>query len=320
MPLIKRKKVKKEEPKKEAKKKPVRRRWLAGLMGKKREEKRAEAENQPLEQKMEESKYYAGPIIQKFVEEKPFEFPSGYGDNRIVAMVRDPHWVHVYWEVNEARRAEIKKEVGDIFLQAKEYLRVYDTDSWESFDIEVTGGARNWYIKVPAPSRTYCVDIGFKLPDGRFITAARSNWVTTPLDRMSDIIDEQWMIPDWEKIYALSGGLGIGRGSLELQELMKKRFQEESASGWIFSISSPVRKAVERPFWLVANCELIVYGATEPTATVTVQGRKINLREDGTFTLRFALPDGKQIIPIEAIRDDGQERRKITPIVERKTE
>ncbi|MGB9613167.1 MAG: DUF4912 domain-containing protein, partial [Candidatus Margulisiibacteriota bacterium] len=62
------------------------------------------------------------------------------------------------------------------------------------------------------------------------------------------------------------------------------------------------------------------YGATEPTATVTIQGRKINLREDGTFTLRFALPDGRQVIPIEAIRDDGLERRKITPIVERKTE
>jgi hypothetical protein len=274
-----------------------------------------------IEEKIEESKYYAGPVIQKFVEERPFELPPGYGDNRIVLMVRDPYWLHAYWEVNEKRSSEIKKEIGEnAFSSAKEHLRVYDTENWNSFDIEVTGGARSWYLKVPVPNRTYCVDIGFKTADGRFIAAARSNWVTTPLDRMSDVIDEQWMIPDWDKIYALSGGFGIGRGSLEIHELMKKRFQEEAASGWVTSISSPVRKAGERPFWLVANCELIVYGATEPTATVTVQGHKIDLREDGTFSLRFALPDGKQVIPIEAIRDDGAERRKITPQVERKTE
>lgn len=259
-----------------------------------------------LEEKAEESKYYAGPVIQKFAEERPFEFSAGYGDNRIVLMVRDPHWIFAYWETKDQRQEKI--------------LRVYDTENWSSFDIEINGGARNWYVKVPAPNRTYCVDIGYIAPDGEFVAVARSNWVTTPLDRMSDVIDEQWMIPDWEKMYALSGGFGIGRGSMEIHELMKKRFQEEMASGWVSSISSPVKKVGERPFWLVANCELIVYGATEPTATVTVQGHKIKLREDGTFSLRYALPDGKQVIPIEAIRDDGAQRRKIIPKVERKTE
>jgi hypothetical protein len=255
---------------------------------------------------VEETKYYAGPVIQKFAEERPFEFPAGYGDNRIVLMVRDPFWIYAYWETKDRRQEKI--------------LRVYDTENWQSFDIELTGGARSWYIRVPAPNRTYCVDIGYYGSDGKFIALIRSNWVTTPLDRMSDIIDEQWMIPDWEKMYALSGGFGIGRGSMEIHELIKKRFQEESASGWVTSMGSPVKKIGERPFWLVANCELIVYGATEPTATVTVQGRKIPMREDGTFSLRFSLPDGKQVIPIEAIRDDGAQRRKITPIVERKTE
>jgi len=276
-------------------------------------------------QEVEESKYYTGPgpVIQKFVEEKPFEFPVGYDDNRIVLMIRDPHWLHAYWEVNGKRRKEIISELGEeTFNRSRLLLRVYDTENWNSFDIEVSGGAKNWYIRVPSPNRTYCVDVGFMTPDGRFITAARSNWVTMPRDQMSEVIDEQWMIPDWEKIYSLSGGFGIGRSSGEIREMMKKRFQQELSSGWVSSISSPMRQlsAKERPFWLVANCELIVYGATEPTATVTVQGRKIDLREDGTFSLRFSLPDGKQIIPIEAIRDDGAERRKITPTVERSTD
>lgn len=274
-----------------------------------------------LEEKVAESKYYAGPVIQKYVVESNYELPAGYGDNRIVLMVRDPYWLHTYWEVNDKRRSEIINEVGEAtFNSAKECLRVYDVESWHHYDIELNKGQKNWYINVPQPNRTYCVDIGYKTADGRFIAAARSNWVTTPMDRMSDVIDEQWMIPDWDMVYALSGGFSVGRGSEEIRELMKKRMAEESSSGGVFSLSSPVRLAGERPFWLVANCELIVYGATEPSAIVTIQGRKINLREDGTFSLRFALPDGQQVIPIEAIRDDGQEKRKITPIVDRKTE
>lgn len=316
--------VKTAKPRAAAKKAPARR--TGGLVKKGRKApvkqvKPAVASPGPLaEEQVEASKYYAGPVMQKFAPESRFEFPAGYGDNRIVLMVRDPHWLYTYWEVNEARRSEIRQQIGDdAFYRSREFLRVVDAESRKHHDIEV-GAARNWYVHVPAANRTYYVEIGFLTPDGRFIAAARSNNVTTPLDTMSDVIDEQWLIPDWDKMYALSGGFGLGRGSQEIKELMKKRFQQEASSGWLFSPSSPAKKPVERPFWLAANCELIVYGATEPSATVTVQGRKIDLREDGSFSLRFSLPDGKQFIPIEAIRDDGAERRKITPQVERKTE
>ena len=283
--------------------------------------RKAPAETATIEQRSEAGKFYAGPVMQKFAEERPWEFPAGYGDNRIVLMVRDPHWLFAYWEINDRRRAELGAELGaEVFRRSRELLRVYDTGDWRFFDLDLSGGARSWYIKVPAANRTYCVDIGYLTPDGKFVTAARSNFVTAPLDRMSDVIDEQWLIPDWDRLYALSGGFRIGQGSLEIQELIKKRFQEESSSGWVSSLSSPMPRPAERPFWLVANCELIVYGATEPSATLTVQGHKIDLRPDGTFSLRFALPDGHQVIPIEAIRDDGAERRKITPKVERQTD
>ncbi|MBU1867754.1 MAG: DUF4912 domain-containing protein, partial [Candidatus Margulisbacteria bacterium] len=189
--------------------------------------------------KVEEAKYYTGPVMRKFETEREFELPASYGDNRIVAMVRDPYWFFAYWEVSSRRRDEIGQMVGgDLFSRSKEVLRVYDTENWNYFDIQLTAGSASWYIKVPAPNRTYCVDIGFLLPDGRFIAAARSNWITMPLDRMSDLIDEEWMIPDWEKIYSLSGGFGIGKGSQEIRELVKKRFLEESGSGWVSSGSA----------------------------------------------------------------------------------
>jgi len=278
------------------------------------------AEIRRAEARAEESKYYPGPSIQKFEEARGFEFPSGYGDNRIVIMVRDPYWIYAYWEINGKRLSEIRAELGYKFDQSKQILRIYETANWTFFDIYVSGGSRNWYINVGRPNTSYCVDIGYLTPDGTFICAARSNLVTTPRDRMSEVIDEEWMIPDWERMYALSGGFRVGQGSLELREMMEKRLLQHISSPGISSLFSPVKPAQPRPFWLVANCELIVYGATEPSAQVTVQGRPIKLREDGTFSLRFALPDGKQTIPIEATRDDGAEKRKITPIVERRTE
>jgi hypothetical protein len=76
----------------------------------------------------------------------------------------------------------------------------------------------------------------------------------------------------------------------------------------------------ERGFWFVLDAELIVYGATAPDAAVTVQGRPVKLRPDGSFTLRFALPDGTQRIEATARSADGVEERTITPTVTRTTE
>jgi hypothetical protein len=68
------------------------------------------------------------------------------------------------------------------------------------------------------------------------------------------------------------------------------------------------------------DCELIVYGATEPDAMVTLAGQRVKLRPDGTFTLRFALPDGKLDLESHAYSADGMEERVIKPVVERNTD
>ncbi|MFA4857938.1 MAG: DUF4912 domain-containing protein [Candidatus Margulisiibacteriota bacterium] len=266
-----------------------------------------------------ESKYYAGPTMQKF-EGPSFDFPAGYGQTQIVLMVRDPFWVFTYWELTQSKIDEIKVLLGnETFIKSRLILRVYNVDNWDYFDIDLNGMARDWYIKVPLANASYCVEIGYKTPDGKFVACARSNVVTTPLDRMSDVIDEQWMVPDWDKIYSLSGGFGIGKSSAEIRALMKKRLEGESASGWVSSMSSPTKPAPQRPFWMWVKTDLILYGATEPSATLTVQGKKVDLRTDGTFTMRFALPDGKIALPVEAIRDDGKERRSAQIKVERKS-
>lgn len=277
---------------------------------------------------VEEAKYYIGPAEYR-IEGDTAALPAGYGDNRIVALVRDPYWFYTYWEISPQRIQEAKTDLGEKWEKAKSILRVYDiTDidfkgdnAHHSFDIELNGGADNWYISVGQPNRSYCVDIGLLTADNKLYTLARSNTVTPPRDSMSDIVDEEWMSnqADAEKMYALSGGFGIGAGSLELREKMQERLQRELASGAISSWASGIEREKRRGFWFNLDAELIVYGATEPNAKVTLQGKAISLRPDGTFSLRLALPNGQQVIPVTATSADKEESRTITPTVTRIT-
>lgn len=88
-------------------------------------------------------------------------------------------------------------------------------------------------------------------------------------------------------------------------------------SGVGFSASAvPVRP---RQFWLIADAELIVYGATEPDATVTIGDRRIQLNPDGTFRFQMSFQDGLIDYPILAVAADGEQTRSIQMKFNRET-
>lgn len=121
----------------------------------------------------------------------------------------------------------------------------------------------------------------------------------------------------------------VWMGSLEITELIRRQLLHELASmsaaelgalapgaptspaEAITGISSPGAKNEGRPkgFWFNVNAELIVYGATEVDGTVSIGGRKIKLRPDGSFSYRFALPDGNYEMPVVAISADQTDGR-----------
>lgn len=256
-----------------------------------------------------------------------FELPQTYDKDIIVVQVRDPWWLYAYWEVRSLTYQRLKTELKALFETAKKVLRVYDVsyinfngaNAHRFFDIDIIHDANSWYIDTAGPGRSWCVDLGLRLADGRFIVIARSNIVATPLDGPSWITDEEWMVPDdlFAKLYASAAGLG---GSpVKIKKPWAALEKQRLFSGGISSGGfSPVRKQ-ERKFWLVLNTELIVYGATEPDALVTAGGRPVTLRPDGTFSLRLSLPDGKQAIPVKAVSSDGIDERIITPVVIKET-
>ncbi len=88
-------------------------------------------------------------------------------------------------------------------------------------------------------------------------------------------------------------------------------------SGVSFGASAPPIRP--RQFWLVADAELIVYGATEPDATVTIGGQPIKLNSDGTFRFQMSFQDGVIDYPIMAIAADGEQTREVHLKFERET-
>jgi len=108
-------------------------------------------------------------------------------------------------------------------------------------------------------------------------------------------------------------------GSLEITELVRRQLERgisslslpTSPSGAVSSVSSPFggEQARGKGFWFNVNAELIIYGATEPDASVTIGGRKIKLRPDGSFTCRFSFPDGQYDLPVVAVSADDTDGR-----------
>jgi len=264
------------------------------------------------------------PAPQEHIQFQERSLPQQYGDNQIYLLIRDPYWIYSYWEIQKDHEEKMLGLLGGDRNSVKSILRVYDvTESSANtlyFDITLQNMADHWFINVSA-NHSYFVEIGLLHLDGRFLALAKSNLVTMPRDGMSDVIDEEWMSVDFNKLYALSGGFELGKSSMELKKLMQERLQKSitSGSGAVSSFGSPIRLHKERKFWFVLDCELIVYGATEPKATVIIQGKEVKLRPDGTFTLRYALPDGKIVLDAVAKSADGVEQRKITPVVQRNT-
>ncbi len=84
----------------------------------------------------------------------------------------------------------------------------------------------------------------------------------------------------------------------------------------LFASAPPIKP---RQFWLIADAELIVYGATEPDATVTIDGEPIELNSDGTFRFQMSFQDGVLRYPIVAVAKDGEQTRSIHMDFERKT-
>lgn len=131
--------------------------------------------------------------------------PPYYGEDRLAVLARDPYCIFAYWEVSLPTRKQLQERLGEENWQnASLQLRVFK-HAWSSdekvesfFDVQLHHETDNWYLPVMDSDRLYHVELGWKLPGGSFEAVLRSNAVRTPRDGLSDIIDEEWQLPDWK--------------------------------------------------------------------------------------------------------------------------
>jgi hypothetical protein len=200
------------------------------------------------QERVEKAKFYTGPLSQTPAMVSG-ELPRGYNEDGIALLSRDPFVAYAYWEATPAR---IERERAWFGWDSKLCVRVYDITGVQFdgrnavgyFDQEVVDRIGSWYFDFDRPAHSFCADIGLISPEGRFLTIARSNYITMPRNGVSDEIDEEWMLVEEEfwKLYGYPEGFRKGISSPEMQEMLKRRREMEISSPGLFSRERPKRK------------------------------------------------------------------------------
>jgi hypothetical protein len=253
--------------------------------------------------------------------------PSEPRQDRLVVMVRDPYWLHAVWELSQRSVERAQAAMGPHWHTAQPTLRLFRIKeagaSVHERDIAIHGGVSNWYVDVQDPPCDYRMEIGYLAPGSPFHCLARSNAVQTPPAGTSDAVDKNWshVAEQADRIFAMSGGYSPGGASRELQELLEERLRRPLGSPMHTRFgngASSLSLGAEKMRFAI-DAEVIVYGAANCGAHVTLNGEPVQLREDGTFAVRLSLPDHRQVIPIVASSADGVEQRTVILAVERNT-
>ena len=248
--------------------------------------------------------------------------------DRLVVMVRDPYWLHAYWELGRRSVQRAEAAMGQHWHAAHPVLRIHELSrngttsaSRQAVrDIEIHGGVNNWYIDVHNPPKSYQLEIGYLAPGNRFYCMARSNVVTTPAPGSADTFDRNWaeVAKDCDRVYAMTAGAVEQDASGDLKDILEEHLHRPMGES-LFTQFGAGASGPKQDFRFHIDTELIVHGKTQPDARVTLRGEPVRLRPDGSFAVRFSLPDRRHVLPVVANSGDGAEQRTIVLAIDRNT-
>jgi hypothetical protein len=254
----------------------------------------------------------------------------------------DSQWALVRWGIHSVDREQARAAGGQQLV-----LRITDVTDRLAQDgrphtlqeVMVEANSQEWHIPIPLGERDYRVELGYRTSTGGWISLGFSSVARMPGDldlgssafvpfSMVETRDDAvtWEAPrampgQHERLYQQSNS-GYQRPRLGSEAFHEQGAWSHGSAGGHLSGAGPWASGREasgaglaprqRSFWLVADAELIVYGATDPAATLTVGADQHALTSDGTFRLHMAFPDGDQTYPIQALAADGEQKRSIT--------
>lgn len=255
------------------------------------------------------------------------EEESATDKDRIVLMVRDAYWLQALWEVKPSSVERARTALGHNWHGAKPTLRIYkvleDGSSTLYRDIAIHGGVNHWYVDVGEPPSQFRAELGYGGANDTFYCLCRSSKVATPTPGSTDAVNGNWsdVAENADRIFAMSGGYSAQGTSMELQQLLEERLQRRMGrpTETRFGNGAGAQAEDREELSFAVDAELVIYGATNPHAHVTVEGEPVTLRPDGTFAVRMHLPDRRQVVPVVASAPDGVEQKTIILGIERNT-
>lgn len=114
-------------------------------------------------------------------EEIPDTLPMSYNDTKIYAVLRNPAWVFVFWDIKESEKDAVTGDPGfegfflrSIFFDSPEAEKCSD-----SFDIQVSLESNEQYVLVPNGKRYFMVQLACTV-DGAVRVLANSRRIEIP--------------------------------------------------------------------------------------------------------------------------------------------
>lgn len=262
-----------------------------------------------------------------------------------------PQWGFAFWDLTSADLERLSASAGKALA-----MRIADVTGLDPSqpphavqELRVDPRAGQWGVALPLGNRIYRAELGFHGQGGWCLLAGSSPTHISGYDSAATSVEAFAPFtppaavepPAATAVPMLSATPGLherlyqsatvrvrrlGHGSeefLEVEELEEGgiAFSDSGIGLWASgrNDSGIGLVARQRSFWLVADAELIVYGATEPTATLMIGDDVVPLAADGSFRIQVPFRDGQQLYPIVAISADGEQRRSITLQFERTT-
>jgi len=244
--------------------------------------------------------------------------------DRLIAVVSSPHWLHVRWELSERILKRAEAALGVEWRQAVPVIRIYDvtegngTSGAKVFvkDVEIRQPLNDWYVPVERTGRSLHLQLGYRTPTGEFFLLAQSGKVKTPragreTPGEADYASEKGRRTLARRIAASTNGNGrhphLNRenppGDLDREFHRDRQPESVSDGNVVFEL----------------DAEVVIYGQAHPNAALTLMGRPVQQQQDGSFTLRMPLENGRQLIPGVCVTPDGSEQRTIVLAIERNT-
>ena len=274
-------------------------------------------------------------------------------NTKLVFLPRDPEWAYVFWQISESDRDKAQSLGAN-----KLCLRLYDAsgigegnlNQGTLREIAVDSYSTEWYLPIPLADRDYKVELGYKY-GFKWMSLAFSSVSHVPGTQPSEQILDKFVPFNLdtpasseppsimqnpkvqetnglhERLYQAATSFPTRRkvGSEEFMENMNSKnlnsnLTDSGAGQWSSGLNESGSGIVRnKSFWLVADSELIVYGATDPSAKLTIGEEEVPLAADGTFRLQVPFRDGSQKYEIKAVDASGDQEKSITMKFDRVT-